>query len=104
MRIGKNRPREAALLSEIYLLRLEAAKRAANNASRVANTRYVPLTPSIVPERAETAFEFKQAALATETRAAVAVAGAEKLPMGARRFWKSATHRQNHTGRETNSR
>ena len=39
------------MLSEIYLLRLEAAKRAANEQRRAENARYVPLTPSIVPEQ-----------------------------------------------------
>jgi len=42
------------MLSEIYFLRLEAAKRAASDASRAENTRYVPLAPSIVPEKAMT--------------------------------------------------
>ena len=41
--------REAAMLSEIYFLKLEAAKRAADDASRA--TRFVPLAPSIVPEK-----------------------------------------------------
>jgi hypothetical protein len=39
------------MLSEIYFLKLEAAKRAADDAARVANARYVPLAPSIVPQK-----------------------------------------------------
>ena len=37
------------MLSEIYFLKLEAAKRAADDASRA--TRFVPLAQSIVPEK-----------------------------------------------------
>jgi len=40
------------MLSEIYFLRLEAAKRAADDTSRAENARYVPLAPSTVPEKA----------------------------------------------------
>jgi len=38
------------MLSEIYMLRLEAAKRAADERRRAENARYVPMAPSIVPE------------------------------------------------------
>jgi hypothetical protein len=41
---------EAAMLSEIYFLKLEAAKRAADEQRRAENARYVRLAPSIVPE------------------------------------------------------
>jgi hypothetical protein len=37
------------MLSEIYFLKLEAAKRAADDASRV--TSFVPVAPSTVPEK-----------------------------------------------------
>jgi len=37
------------MLSEIYFLKLEAAKRAAEEAARAESARYVPLAPSIVP-------------------------------------------------------
>jgi hypothetical protein len=37
------------MLSEIYFLKLEAAKCVADDASRA--TRFVPLAPSIVPEK-----------------------------------------------------
>jgi hypothetical protein len=40
---------EAVMLSEIYFLKLEAAKRAAEEAGRAENARYTPLAPSIVP-------------------------------------------------------
>jgi hypothetical protein len=40
---------EIAMLSEIYFLKLEAAKRAAEEAARAESARYVPLAPSIVP-------------------------------------------------------
>jgi len=39
------------MLSEIYLLRLEAAKRVEDEQRRAENARYVPLVPSIVPEK-----------------------------------------------------
>ena len=39
------------MLSEIYFLKLEAAKRAADEASRHENARFVPLAPSIVLEK-----------------------------------------------------
>jgi len=39
------------MLSEIYFLKLEAAKRAAGYESRDANVRFVPLAPSVVPEK-----------------------------------------------------
>jgi len=39
------------MLSEIYFLRLEAAKRAADEQRRAENAGYVPLAPSIVPEK-----------------------------------------------------
>jgi len=38
------------MLSEIYFLKLEAAKRAADERRRAENARYVPLAPSIVPD------------------------------------------------------
>ena len=50
-------PREAAMLSEIYFLKLEAAKRAADELSRYENARFVPLAPSIAPDTGT--FEFK---------------------------------------------
>ena len=37
------------MLSEIYFLKLEAAKRGADDASRAS--RFVPLAPSSVPEK-----------------------------------------------------
>ena len=37
------------MLSEIYFLKLEAAKRGADDASRAS--RFVPLTPSVVREK-----------------------------------------------------
>jgi hypothetical protein len=42
---------EVAMLSEIYFLKLEAAKRAADEQRRAENARYVPLAPSIVLDK-----------------------------------------------------
>ena len=39
------------MLSEIFILKLEAAKRGAAEESRIPNARFVPLAPSIVPQK-----------------------------------------------------
>jgi len=46
-------PKEAAMLAEIFLLRLEAALRAAEEASQAGNFRFLPRAPSIVPSTPE---------------------------------------------------
>ena len=40
------------MLSEIYFLRMEAAKRAAEEAARAESARYVPLAPSLATGKA----------------------------------------------------
>ena len=39
------------MLSEIFILKLEAAKRGAAEESRIPNARFVPLAPALCPRR-----------------------------------------------------
>ena len=49
-RVASHQTEEAAVLSEIFFLKLEARKRAADDASRHENAPFVPFAPSILPD------------------------------------------------------